>query len=126
MVNYVKSAATAKRLIEANGQDVSLYRKSEAVADATKPWRGPTPSTSNVLVATVKGVVVDMSDKDVDGSLIRRSDRKLMIANDSLPTTVTTEDIDFIRIAGEDYKVVSSNPLQPGPIMILYEFILRR
>lgn len=126
MVNYVKSAATAKRLIEANGQDVSLYRKSETPSDSTKPWRGPATLTANTLVATVKGVVVDMSDKDVDGTLIRRSDRKLMIANDSLPTNVTTEDIDFVRIAGEDFKVVSSNPLQPGPIRILYEFILRR
>jgi hypothetical protein len=125
MVNYVKSAATAKRLIEANGQDVSLYRKNETAGDATKPWRGPS-GTGNKLIATVKGVVVDMNDKDVDGTLIRRSDRKLMVANDSLPTGTTTEDIDHIRISGEDYKVVSSSPLQPGSVRILYEFILRR
>jgi hypothetical protein len=125
MVNYVKSAATAKRLIEANGQDVSLYRKNETASDATKPWRGPA-GTGNKLIATVKGVVVDMNDKDVDGTLIRRSDRKLMVANDSLPTGTTTEDIDHIRIAGEDYKVVSSSPLQPGAVRILYEFVLRR
>jgi len=38
MVDYVKLAATAKRLVAANGRPITFVRKSEVAADPAKPW----------------------------------------------------------------------------------------
>ncbi len=40
MVDYVKFAATAERLITTNGRSITFKRKSEVAADPDKPW-GP-------------------------------------------------------------------------------------
>jgi len=42
MVDYVKLAATADRLITANGRTVTFQRKSEVASDAAKPWGAQT------------------------------------------------------------------------------------
>lgn len=41
MVDYVKLAATAERLVAKNGREITLVRKSETPTDPTKPWKGP-------------------------------------------------------------------------------------
>lgn len=43
MVDYVKLAATAKRLVEANGRQITFIREAETKADPLKPWEGPGP-----------------------------------------------------------------------------------
>ena len=45
MVDYVRLAATAKRLIEANGREVTLYRRQRTPSDSTKAWRGASRTT---------------------------------------------------------------------------------
>lgn len=41
MVDYVKLAETAKRLIEANGRTITFVREAETREDPLKPWDGP-------------------------------------------------------------------------------------
>jgi hypothetical protein len=41
MVDYVKLAATALRLVAANGREITFIRKSEIALDPLKPWKGP-------------------------------------------------------------------------------------
>lgn len=41
MVDYTKLAATAKRLVEANGRTITFIREAESRADPLKPWDGP-------------------------------------------------------------------------------------
>jgi len=41
MVDYVRLAATANRLIEKNGRSIQFVRLNEDPADPTKPWNGP-------------------------------------------------------------------------------------
>lgn len=125
MVNYVKAAATAKRLIEANGRTVVLYRKNTTPADTNKPWRQPA-STINEVVASPKGIFYPIEDKDEKDGLVRRSEQRLMIAHDSLSPPEVLDDIDHVSDNGYIYKVVSAIPLQPGDVRIAYEFILKR
>lgn len=47
MVDFVKLAATSKRLIEANGRVVTFIRESETKADPLKPWEGPADEVSD-------------------------------------------------------------------------------
>jgi hypothetical protein len=42
MVDYIAIAATAKRLVEANGRAVTLTGLKGVAANAAQPWDGPT------------------------------------------------------------------------------------
>jgi hypothetical protein len=125
MVNYVKSAALAKRLIEANGRDVVLHRKTRTPEVSGEPWRGPNPATSSV-VGTVKAVFYPIEDRDEAQTLNRRGMEKMMIAHDSLDPAQDLSDIDHVVDGGVIYKVVQSNRIGPGSIIVAYEFIVRR
>lgn len=125
MVNYVRAAATAKRLIEANGRNVTLVRKNQTPADAAKPWRQPA-SAANETVGTVKGVFYPIEEKLEDGSIIRKAEEKVMIAHDSLDPAQNIEDIDHILDGTNVYKVIEACPLGPGSVRIAYEFVVKR
>lgn len=55
MVDYVKLAATAARLVEKNGRVITFVRKSETALDPAKPWKGP---TSGETMFVTRGVFV--------------------------------------------------------------------
>lgn len=135
MVNYVRAAATAKRLIEENGRTVVLYRKVRTPLDSNKPWRGPDPSTDPdanpvtpdpAIVGTVKAVFYPIDEKDENGGLLRRGEEMAMIAHDSLASPQDLDDIDSIVDGSFTYKVVKACPLGPGDVRIAYEFLLKR
>lgn len=42
MVDYVRLAATAQRLVEANGRLITFIRNNETPDDPDKPWEGST------------------------------------------------------------------------------------
>jgi hypothetical protein len=125
MVNYVRAAATAKRLIEANGRYVTLFRKDKTAADTSKPWRGPIGS-SDEEVGTVKAVFYPIEEYDEKEGLVRRAEEKVMIAHDSLPIPEDLEDIDHMVDNGKIYKVITASPLGPGSVRVAYEFVVKR
>ena len=51
MVDYVKIAATAKRLVEANGRLVTFYGVDQTSSDPAAPWNGPSVVKSGVGTA---------------------------------------------------------------------------
>jgi hypothetical protein len=126
MVNYVRAAATAKRLIEENGRTVVLYRKVRTPLDNSKPWRGPNPSADSAIVGTVKAIFYPIEEEDEKGGILRRGEEKMMIAHDSLAVPEDLEDIDHITDNGKLYKVVKACPIGPGDVRIAYEFIVKR
>lgn len=135
MVNYVRAAATAKRLIEENGRTVVLYRKVRTPLDSNKPWRGPNPSTDPdanpttpdpAIVGTVTAVFYPIDEEDEKGGLLRRGEEKMMVAHDSLTVPEDLEDIDHIVDGSYTYKVVKACPIGPGSVRIAYEFIVKR
>ena len=126
MVNYVRAAATAKRLIEENGRSVVLYRKVRTPLDSNKPWRGPNPSTDPAIVGTVLAVFYPIDEEDEKGGLLRRGEEKMMIAHDSLTVPQDLDDIDHVIDGSYTYKVVKACPIGPGSVRIAYEFIVKR
>jgi len=125
MANYVKLAATAKRLIELNGRTVTLVRKVRTPADSAKPWRGPS-GTGNTTVASPKAVVYPAVEKNEDGQLVSRGFEKALIAHDSLSSPQDLTDIDSIVDGGVTYKVIKAHRVGPGDVTIHYEFDLKR
>lgn len=129
MVNYVRSAATAKRLIEENGRTVTLYRKVRTPVDVAKPWRGPdtTPATPDPnIVAQVKAVIYPVKEEDVDDGLVRLGMQTAMVAHDSLSPTQDLSDIDAIKDGSYTYKVVKAVVIGPGDVKLVYQFFLER
>ena len=61
MVDYTALAATATRLIEANGRSITVLARSQLPDDSAKPWRGPDPdnleSTARLLIGLVTGLL---------------------------------------------------------------------
>ena len=123
--NYTRSAATAKRLIEANGRTVSLIRKVATPGDTDKPWRGPT-SDGDDEVGDVKAIVYPVNARDVDGNNIRRGDEICIIAHTSLASPEDLRDIVFIEDGGRRFKVMNSEVIGPGDVVIVYSFQLRQ
>jgi hypothetical protein len=124
-MDYARSAATAKRLIERDGRTVNIYRKQTTPADASKPWRGPA-APADILVASVKGVVYPFESKDVDGTIIRLTDSRIMIAHDSLVGVTDFEVLDWVEDSGVYYKIEHVAVIGPGDTRIAYDIKIRR
>ena len=55
MVDYVRLAATAKRLIDKNGREISFVKLNETPIDPNRPWKG---TMSGDTLLTLRGVFV--------------------------------------------------------------------
>lgn len=131
MVDYVNFQNLAERLIEANGRDLSLVRRDQDnPVDPAKPWRGSTEA--DTITVTVKGVFVKYEKEDFDGSLIRRGDKRVLIAAKSVTdeggsaANLKIEDYDHILDAGVRWKILDADPIEPGPLRILYDLQVRQ
>ena len=59
MVDYVRMAATAQRLITKNGRSIQFARPDNAPANANRPWKGPlTGEEAQPLTINLMGVFV--------------------------------------------------------------------
>jgi hypothetical protein len=125
MVNYVRAAANAKRLIEENGREVDLYRKSRTPADAAKPWRGPT-SPGNTLVGSPIAFIYPATEKDEQGGLLRKGEMTCLIAHDSLDPAEDLTTLDHIVDGSDTWKVEQAWKIGPGTVTVLYQFKLTR
>lgn len=100
MANYVRLAATAKRLIEKNGQNLTFTKNSEIPADPTKPWRGS--DAAIYLQTVVKGIVTSADFADDEGTIVRHGVLRSIIAATSLPRTLSGV---TVATAGSGYAV---------------------
>lgn len=57
MVDYVRLAATAKRLIDKNGRQISFVKLNETPENSSRPWNGPDEDGADTLLA-LRGVFV--------------------------------------------------------------------
>lgn len=111
----IKSIATAQ--ITDKGSDVIIKRVTPGTFDpATGTIAGGSKSSS-----TIKAVVTEYKDYQIDGDAIKRGDKELLIDADSLPDIKDALTIDSI-----DYQIVNINPLSPGDTILLYKVQVRR
>jgi hypothetical protein len=140
MVDYVKLAATALKLIEKNGRAVTLVKLSEVPANASEPWKGPASASVSVgepgaLGAGKVGIeviacFVSFSDTDLaelfgPANGVRRGQKTVFVAGDS----VAPEELrSFDRlIDGADvWSIESVDTLRPGDVSLLHYLVLTR
>lgn len=138
MVDLVKSAATAKRLIEKHARSVTFFKDNRNAEDPVEPWRGPVidanPSpaqggtTLTVLACFVPagGSGLGFMANDREASEVRDSGQVAIVAAKSMPTGTDLALFDSIRDGASVWKIVKVNLLRPASGPVLWEVTVIR
>lgn len=129
-INYTKLASIAQRLIESNGNSMTIVVRSSVPTDSSKPWRGT--NQSDEVSVTVTGVILPFNlpkageYKAVEKELYRRGAASVYIAANS-----TTVDLKFATnlidsSTGLTWQIQSIKQYNPGGISLLWEAVLVR
>ena len=132
MTDYVKLAATTKRLIAQTGRDITFAKLSSAIANPAKPWEGHGDHTITDSVVT-KGVFTigntsiptesrGLAFDWVDRELLRVTRHVVLVAALDLPSLL---DYKVMLDAGVTWGIIWGQLLQPGPIPLMYVFGLK-
>lgn len=113
---YARLGATATRLIDKYGYTSQIERDGAPTGPAHDPR--PAPPTRH----DCKVVETDYSLTDRDQSLVLKGD-KLGLISTAVAIEPTTAD--RIILGGKTYRFVDLQPLQPGGVVLLYEFHAR-
>lgn len=124
MVDFVKLAKTAKRLIEENGRTITVQKQGPA--DVTQPWREAT--TPTLTTVTGKAAFVDTGSLGafwVNADNVKRSEKvALFAANNDGGNSL--EDFDQIVDGSTTWKIDRTEVLQPADIRLIYMFGVSR
>lgn len=109
--DYTRSRATAERLLVKFGQAATLRRKA-----LTGPAYDPTVTTADHACTVV---VQDYADAMIDGTRIKRGDKKVLVSTKGL--TIDPTAADALVIGGTSHEVVMVKPLAPGGTVVMWE-----
>ena len=120
MTFYDDTAQTAQDMITEFGRTITLRRNNEGVYN---------PLTDTVTGATqidvpVKAVFTDFKENEIDGTLIVRGDKRVLLAAAAL--VAGPEHNDILVDGAEQYHVVELMAVQPGDTAIIYKLQVRR
>lgn len=119
MGEYDRSVAQALRMIENKGRSIVLRTKSGNYLPSEDDF-----ANADHDDVTVKALFTEYKDNQVDGELIRRGDKRLLIAAAALASSPAGREL---VIDGDDtYKVIDIKTLQPGDAAILYYLQVRK
>lgn len=112
---YARAAATATRLIDLYGKPAELVRQVRS-----GPAHAPvvTPVAHSCRVADIGYSITNR-----DSTSIQVGDKVGLI---SPAIAVEPQMSDVLRIDGADYRFVDLQPLNPGGVTVLYEYVARR
>lgn len=131
MVDFVRLAATAQRLIEANGRSFDLLKSNRDPASASEPWRGPDLSAEPAAgeggdAQTVTGAFVPLGSglgliaTDGDEALVRQIEQVVLVASTSLADGTALETYDLVRDDSKVWKIVVVQELRPASQSLMY------
>lgn len=83
--------------------------------------QNPTQTETNhtVLVA-----VMNYSNKEIDGTLIQETDKKIYMSTEGL--TVVPDVADTLTVEGAAHEIINVIPLSPAGTVVFYELQARR
>lgn len=139
MADFVKAAATAKRLVEANGREVVLFKRNRTPDNAAEPWRGvsgvPTAPEGGLSMTVTMSFVPHFGSgfgkmvTDDGSGKGTQFDQIGLLASTSLPagrTFLDVEQCDTIRDGDNIWKVERREHLRPADDSILFALGLKR
>lgn len=117
--DYTKTRDTAERLLTRFGAAGVIRRITVTGGDPWNPGSG-TPTTVN-HAATM--VVTDYAAREIDGTVILATDRKVLVSTSGLSITPATSDL--VVLDGQTLAIVSVKPLKPAGTVVMYELQCR-
>lgn len=122
MGRFDSSAALAKRLIDLNGEDVTVTTFSATPADPTKPWLAATNASS---AATTRAVFLNYDTADggkqyANDTEVHKEVKKVLLAANGL-TVAPSPQGTIERQDGTTFRMASVKLLDPGGQKVLYE-----
>ena len=111
--NYARAQATALRRLEKFGQAGSVDRDVPGSGPVYDPGE-PAPTSYACTLAVRK-----FDNKDIDGTLMKATDKKIYITAKGLAIFPVTKD--RLMIGGLSHTIVSVMPLNPAGINVYFE-----
>ncbi len=108
---------TASRLLKKFGKSITVQVPTGKVSNPATMSNDVTYTES-----TGYGVTLGFKNSEVDGTLILKSDIKLIIENIDLEPIRGS----LVSVKGNEYRVQSVMPLNPADINLIYTCVLRR
>lgn len=115
--DYAKSKVTADRLIARFGQTGKIRRPSK-----TGPAYDPTEGSPNDKAC--KFVVLEYENREVDGSRVLQTDKKVLLAAGGLAFAPALSD--RLLIGGVEHSLINVKPLSPAGSVVFYEAQARK
>lgn len=113
---YPGLKATALSLLTDKGQSMTLTKRPSG---AYSPATGSAPITETT--EAVYGAAFDYNARDIDGTLIKRGDKRvIMEASDTVPTSTDT-----LTIGGVVHSIIEAVPVNPGGVVVIYKVQVR-
>lgn len=109
---YGPLASGARRLIAQFGRTSTITRRTQILG-------GPNPQFTDTEF-TVIAVTQEIDRKDIDGTLIRATDRMALVEGQ-----VEVQVSDRLTIGSERHEVIKVRPVQPGALLIYQELVVR-
>lgn len=116
--DYARAQATALRLLDKFGQAGSIVRDMPGNGPIYDPGE-PVPTPYPCVAAVLK-----FDNKDIDGTLIKATDKKVYVAAKGLSIVPTTTD--KLMIGGVAHTIVRVMPLNPAGFDVYFEVQARR
>lgn len=116
--DYAEDVADADELIGEFGQGGLLVRPGTSTGSAHNPAPGAPTDYPAIIV------VLGYSVREIDGSRILATDKKVLLAKKGLSVEPATAD--KLVIGGVAHSIVSIEPLSPGGVIVLWTLQCRR
>ncbi|TGE04631.1 hypothetical protein [Hymenobacter fodinae] len=112
---YNDFVTDAQEMIAEFGRDITLLNRQLGAYDPRTHTMADAVDTSR----TVKAVFTDYKDSEIDGEIIRRGDKRCLVAGAVSPKEIIVD--------GDDqYAIVTIEVVQPGDTLILSKVQVRR
>lgn len=118
MTFYSSTTATAAKLLLKFGQSITLTFETGGTID---PATGVVTTAKTVTTVTGNGAPIKFKNREVDGTVVKSSDVKLILESVSPPPTQDWR----ATIKGVEYRVMEVDPVSPGGIDVIYILQLR-
>jgi len=118
--DYTRARATATRLIQRFGQEITVPRTTGGTHD---PVTGETSGGTDASI-TVTGVALDAREvfrSPADTQMIQSGDQAVYIEAGQ-----AIEQGETLRIDGVDWQIAELRPLSPAGTTVMYEALVRR